>query len=95
VRDQAAQEIPADLVLVSVGQAPDLGGLADWDLKLTLDGSHLSVDSSMRTAIHGVFAAGDFVAYPGKIKMIATAAAEGSTAAASVERYLRIQGPPE
>ena len=49
----------------------------------------------MRTAIHGVFAAGDFVAYPGKIKMIATAAAEGSTAAASVERYLRIQGPPE
>jgi thioredoxin reductase (NADPH) len=91
VRDQAAQEIPADLVLVSVGQAPDLGGLADWDLKLTLDGSHLSVDSSMRTAIHGVFAAGDFVAYPGKIKMIATAAAEGSTAAASVERYLRIQ----
>jgi thioredoxin reductase (NADPH) len=91
VRDQAAQEIPADLVLVSVGQAPDLGGLADWDLKLTLDGSHLPVDSSMRTAIHGVFAAGDFVAYPGKIKMIATAAAEGSTAAASVERYLRIQ----
>jgi thioredoxin reductase len=45
----------------------------------------------MRTAVAGVFAAGDFVAYPGKVKMIATAAAEGSTAAASVERYLRIQ----
>jgi thioredoxin reductase (NADPH) len=88
LHDQEAQEIPADLLLVSVGQVPDLGGLAQWDVKLTLDGCHLPVDSSMRTAIHGVFAAGDFVAYPGKIKMIATAVAEGSTAAASVERYL-------
>jgi thioredoxin reductase len=91
LRDHEAQEIPADLLLVSVGQVPDLGGLAQWDLKLTLDGCHLPVDSSMRTAVYGVFAAGDFVAYPGKIKMIATAVAEGSTAAASVERYLRLQ----
>ena len=91
LHDQEAQEIPADLLLVSVGQVPDLGGLAQWDLKLTLDGCHLPVDSSMRTAAYGVFAAGDFVAYPGKIKMIATAVAEGSTAAASVERYLRLQ----
>jgi len=90
LHDREAQEIPADLLLVSVGQVPDLGGLADWDLKLTLDGCHLPVDSSMRTGVYGVFAAGDFVAYPGKIKMIATAAAEGTTAAASVERYLRI-----
>ena len=74
-----------------MGQVPDLGGLAEWDLKLALDGSHLPVDSSMRTAVYGVFAAGDFVTYPGKIKMIATAVAEGSTTAASVERYLRLQ----
>ena len=91
LRDQEAQEIPADLLLVSAGQVPDLGGLAAWDLKLTLDGCHLPVRSSMQTAVDGVFAAGDFVAYPGKIKMIATAVAEGSTAAASVERYLRIE----
>ena len=91
VHDKEIHEIPADLLLVSVGQEPDLGGLAQWDLNLTLDGNHLPVDSSMRTAVAGVFAAGDFVAYQGKVKMIATAAAEGSTAAASVERYLRVQ----
>jgi ferredoxin/flavodoxin---NADP+ reductase len=91
LRDQEAQEIPADLLLVSVGQVPDLGGLGDWDLKLTLDGCHLPVHSSMKTAIEGVFAAGDFVVYPGKVKLIATAVAEGSTAAASVERYLQIE----
>ena len=89
VRDEEAREIPADLLLVSVGQVPDLGGLARWGVKLSLDGCRLPVDSSMRTAVPGLFAAGDFVAYPGKVKMIATAAAEGSTAAASVERYLR------
>jgi thioredoxin reductase len=35
-----------------------------------------------------VFAVGDFAAYPGKVRMIATAVAEGSTATASVERFL-------
>jgi thioredoxin reductase (NADPH) len=91
VHGQAVYEIPADLLLVGIGQVPDLGGLAQWDLNLSLDGGHLPVDSSMRTAVAGVFAAGDFAAYQGKVKMIATAAAEGSTAAASVERYLRVQ----
>ena len=91
VHGQEVYEIPADLLLVGIGQVPDLGELAQWDLNLSLQGSHLPVDSSMRTAVAGVFAAGDFVAYPGKVKMIATAAAAGSTAAASVERYLRVQ----
>lgn len=91
VHGQEVHEVPADLLLIGIGQVPDLGGLAQWDLNLNLEGSHLPVDSSMRTAVPGVFAAGDFVAYPGKVKMIATAAAEGSTAAASVERYLRVQ----
>jgi len=90
IENQELLEIPADLLLVSVGQVPDLGGLANWDLKLELDGCHLPVHSSMRTAVDGVFAAGDFVLYPGKIKMITTAVAEGSTAAASVERYVRV-----
>jgi thioredoxin reductase (NADPH) len=88
VRNEEALEIPADLLLVCAGQVPDLGGLADWDVKLTLDGCHLPVSTSMRTAVPGVFAAGDFVSYPGKVKMISTAVAEGSIAAASIERYL-------
>jgi thioredoxin reductase (NADPH) len=43
----------------------------------------------METVMPGVFAVGDFAAYEGKVKMIATAVAEGSTAAASVQRYLK------
>jgi thioredoxin reductase len=36
----------------------------------------------------GLFAVGDFASYSGKVRMIATAVAEGSTAAASTRRYL-------
>ena len=44
----------------------------------------------MQTGTAGVFAVGDFAAYPGKVRMIATAVAEGSTAAAAAERYLAL-----
>lgn len=84
--DESTEELPADLVLVSIGQVPDLSGIAHWGLGLS--GSRIDVDSSMQTGIPGVFAVGDFAAYPGKVRMIATAVAEGSTAASSAERYL-------
>ena len=57
-----------------------------WELGI--GGSRLPVSAAMETATPGLFAAGDFAEYPGKVKMIATAVAEGSTAAASAERYL-------
>jgi len=85
--DGSVVEVPADLVLVSIGQVPELSGVRAWDLGL--DGSHLDVDSAMKTRIPGVFAVGDYAAYPGKVRMIATAVAEGSTAAAAAERYVQ------
>jgi thioredoxin reductase (NADPH) len=84
--DDSAQELPTDLLLVSIGQIPDLAGVRTWDI--TLPEPHIGVSPAMETALAGVFAAGDYTVYPGKVKMIATAVAEGSTAAASVERYL-------
>jgi thioredoxin reductase len=79
-------ELPADLLLVSIGQVPDLAGVETWELGIS--GPHIEVDSAMQTGRRGVFAVGDFAAYPGKVRMIATAVAEGSTATASVERFL-------
>lgn len=85
--DGSLAELPADLVLISIGQVPELSGVRRWDLGL--DGTHLEVDSAMRTRIPGVFAVGDYAAYPGKVRMIATAVAEGSTAAAAAEKYVQ------
>jgi ferredoxin/flavodoxin---NADP+ reductase len=81
------RELPADLLVVSIGQIPDLGGLESW--KIGVRGPRIEVDSSMQTARSGLFAVGDFASYPGKVRMIATAVAEGSTAAAAAERYLK------
>jgi thioredoxin reductase (NADPH) len=82
--------LPADLLLVSVGQTPDLSGLKGWDLPL--GDSRQPVNPAMETGIEGVFAVGDFADYAGKVKMIATAVAEGSIAAAAAERYLKERG---
>jgi thioredoxin reductase (NADPH) len=84
--DGSTLDLPADLVLVSVGQVPDLSGVEHWGLGLT--GTKMDVDTTMATSLPGVYAVGDFAAYPGKVRMIATAVAEGSTAAAAVQRYL-------
>lgn len=80
-------DLPADLLLVTIGQVPDLRDLEQWNLDIR--GPHLDVDSEMRTNKPGLYAVGDFAAYPGKVRMIATAVAEGSTAAASVQRQLK------
>ena len=84
--DETTVECPADLLMVSIGQVPELRGVEAWELGI--GGSRLPVSAAMETVTAGLFAAGDFAEYPGKVKMIATAVAEGSTAAASAERYL-------
>jgi thioredoxin reductase (NADPH) len=84
--DGSTVELPADLMLVSIGQVPDLSGFEHWNLGLT--GPKLDVDSAMETSVPGVYAVGDFALYPGKVRMIATAVAEGTTAAAAAQRYL-------
>ncbi|HEY5475028.1 MAG TPA: NAD(P)/FAD-dependent oxidoreductase [Candidatus Limnocylindrales bacterium] len=90
LKDESSLEIPADLLLVSIGQVPDLRGVQGWDLPL--GDPRQPVNSAMETGIDGVFAVGDFAEYPGKVKQIATAVAEGSTAAAAAERFLMMGG---
>ena len=66
LHNQEAQEIPAGPPAGKRGPGTQSRQRQNRNVKLALDGSHLPVDSSMRTAVYGVFAAGNFVAYPGK-----------------------------
>ena len=84
--DDTVSDLPTDLLVVGIGQVPELRGIERWEIEL--GGTKVEVNSAMETETPGVYAAGDFASYPGKVKMIATAVAEGSTAAASAERYL-------
>jgi thioredoxin reductase len=69
---------PADVVVAALGFTADLGPLESWGLKL----SHraIEVDSTGKTAVDRVFAAGDVAQYPGKVKLIATGFGEAATA---------------
>lgn len=87
VEDEGTRDITTDLMVVSIGQVPDLSGLESW--RLDVKGPRIEVDSAMQTDRAGVLAVGDFATYAGKVRMIATAVAEGSTAAATAERMLK------
>ena len=80
-------DLPADVIVFAIGQAPKLAGIvAGSDLLLTERGL-LPVDGSlMNTRVDGVFACGEVVTGPGSA---IASIASGHEAAASIHRYLR------
>jgi thioredoxin reductase len=72
------ERLPADTVVAALGFVADLGPLAEWGLQL--DRRHVVVSSTMATNLPRVFAAGDIVEYPGKVRLIATGFGEAATA---------------
>jgi thioredoxin reductase len=68
----------ADVVVAALGFTADLGPLESWGLKL--DHRAIAVDSTGKTAVERIYAAGDVAAYPGKVKLIATGFGEAATA---------------
>lgn len=70
--------LEADEVIAALGFVADLGPLQSWGLELHK--RHIVVDSHMQTTVPGVFAAGDVVEYPGKVRLISTGFGEAATA---------------
>jgi ferredoxin/flavodoxin---NADP+ reductase len=73
------RRLPCQRLVAALGFTANLGPLRDWGLVLH-DNRHLVVDSAMRTAVPGVFAAGDIVDYDGKVRLIAVGFGEVATA---------------
>ena len=67
-----------DAVLPQLGFISSLGAIAEWGLDL--EKHDIKVSQLMETSIPGIFAAGDITTYPGKLKLIATGAAEACVA---------------
>jgi thioredoxin reductase (NADPH) len=78
VSPDGTRRVPVDTVVAALGFTADLGPLAEWGLQL--DRRHVVVDSTMATNLPRVFAAGDIVEYPGKVRLIATGFGEAATA---------------
>ncbi|MDO9497649.1 MAG: NAD(P)/FAD-dependent oxidoreductase [Nocardioides sp.] len=69
---------PAQAVVAALGFIADLGPLQHWGIDVHK--RHVVVDTSMRTNLARVFAAGDITDYPGKVRLIAVGFGEAATA---------------
>jgi len=85
--------ISADMIIVAIGQAPDVAGLGGFKAADVGSGSRLKVDPvSMSISEPGVFAAGDAVSGPATV---IEAIAAGKRAAVGIDRYLRRKAIPK
>jgi thioredoxin reductase (NADPH) len=69
---------PAQAVVAALGFVADLGPVQQWGIEVLK--RHVVVDSTMRTNLPRVFAAGDITEYPGKVRLIAVGFGEAATA---------------
>jgi len=81
--------LPTDGIFISIGDIPQSSLARHLDIKLD-DKGYITVDSSQRTNIKGVYAAGDVT---GGIKQIITACAQGAVAALTSTEVLGKQYP--
>lgn len=85
------ESLPVDAVLAFLGLVGRLGSIAAWGL--ALEGDAIVVDTRMQTNLPGVFAAGDVVTYPGKLRLIATGFGEAATAVNNAVRFIQPEAP--
>jgi thioredoxin reductase (NADPH) len=86
--DGEVRKLEADNLLAFFGLAMELGPIANWGLNL--DRNHITVDpATCQTSVAGIYAIGDIVDYPGKLKLILTGFAEGASAAHAARDYIR------
>jgi len=77
------KNIKCDILLPFFGLSMDLGPILEWELGM--EKKHISVQSdSMQTNITGIYAIGDIINYPGKLKLILTGFAEAALATHSI-----------
>ncbi|HAM24823.1 MAG TPA: ferredoxin--NADP(+) reductase [Actinobacteria bacterium] len=75
---QEERTLSVQAVVAALGFTADLGPFTRWGLDL--EKKHILVDTTMRTNLQRVFAAGDVVEYPGKVRLIAVGFGEAATA---------------
>lgn len=70
--------IPSSILIAALGMVADLGPLRGWGVELV--GQRIHVDPSMETSVPGIYAAGDVVERPAKVRLITVGFGEAATA---------------
>ncbi len=90
--DGTPRRIETDVLLPFFGLSMSLGPIADWGL--ALERNQIAVDpATAATSKPGIFAIGDVVTYPGKLKLILTGFAEAAIAARSAYALVHPEAP--
>ncbi len=85
-RTDEQRTIQCQAVVAALGFTADLGPLKKWGLEQHK--RQIVVDTSMRTNLHRVFAAGDITTYEGKVKLISVGFGEAATAVNNAVPYI-------
>lgn len=80
------ETVEVDAVIPLLGFHSDLGAIKEWGLDT--DKADIKVDQVMSTNVPGIYAAGDVTSYPGKLKLIATGAAEACIAVNNAVHFI-------
>lgn len=78
--------IDADYILVNYGFLLSKSKLEQWGIEG--DKGLIKVDSMMQTNLKGIYAAGNGIIYPGKVKLISTGQGEAATAIQAINNML-------
>jgi ferredoxin/flavodoxin---NADP+ reductase len=80
------ETLDIDAVIPLLGFHSDLGAIKEWGLDT--EKADIKVDQVMATNVPGIYAAGDITSYAGKLKLIATGAAEACIAVNNAVHYI-------
>lgn len=75
---EGVRTLPCQALVAALGFVADLGAIQQWGIEV--EKRHVLVDSTMRTNLPRVFAAGDITEYAGKVRLIAVGFGEAATA---------------
>jgi ferredoxin/flavodoxin---NADP+ reductase len=78
--------LPCEKLVAALGFTANLGPLMEWGIDIRK--RNIMVDTQGQTTVPGIYAAGDIVDYPGKVKLIATGFGEVATAVNNAAAYL-------
>lgn len=85
-KTKEASVIEIDAIVSGLGFTASLGPIAEWGLEI--ENNEIVVNTKMETNIPGIYAIGDIVTYPGKVKLIATGFGEAPTAVNNAKTYI-------
>jgi thioredoxin reductase (NADPH) len=85
-KEKTEEEVQVQAIIGALGFSASLGPILNWGLEVK--DNAIIVNTKGETNIPGIYAVGDIVTYPGKIKLIATGFGEGPTAVNNAKLYL-------